>query len=502
MYTGKEHRISGSRSSAPQTDTESDQGTAPAKSEASESTEDHLQRSLSNRHIQLIAIGGAIGTGLFLGSGKTIHKAGPSVVLVYLVIGAMLFFVMRAMGELLMHKLEYKSFQDFGADLLGPWAGFFLGWTYWLCWIVTGMAELIGITSYWSFWVHSKPVSIVLAAATLLVLLVLNLLTVKMFGELEFWFALVKIVAILSLIALAIVLIAIGYNFHSGTHAALSNLWSHGGFFPTGLKGFFAGFQLSSFAFVGIELIGTTAAETQDPETTLPRAINAVPIRILVFYVGALLAIMTVVPWDEVSPESSPFVQVLGLVGFAAAASVMNFVVLTSASSSANSGIYSISRMLYGLAHKNMAPKAFGKLSRSGVPKWGLVITVVILGSSLALTATSGSIMGAFTLVTTVASVLFLFVWGMILVSYLWYRHVRPEAHKNSIYPMPCGRVMSWVVLAFFVFIIVLLTQQPDTAKALVVTPIWFVILGVAWIPVHRRAHADDASISAADERD
>ncbi|WCC79940.1 amino acid permease [Cutibacterium equinum] len=454
-------------------------------------SEAHLHRNLSNRHIQLIAIGGAIGTGLFLGSGKAIHAAGPSIILSYLIIGTMLYFVMRAMGELLMHNLSYKSFQDFAADLIGPWAGFFLGWTYWLCWIVTGMAELIGITTYWDYWVRNRTLATLLAAATLCLLLCLNLLTVKMFGELEFWFALIKIVAIISLIILAIMLAIVGFKSSSGIAASVTNLWDHGGFMPHGWSGFFAGFQMSAFAFVGIELIGTTAAETQDPEKTLPRAISAVPARILIFYIGSLAAIMTAVPWNDVRPDSSPFVQVFGLVGFAGAASVMNFVVLTSAASSSNSGIYSISRMLYGLAHKRMAPRQFGQLSKNGVPRWGLVATVLVLSTALILAA-SESFIDAFTIVTTISSVLFIFVWNMIVISYLKYRKIAPDAHSTSKYPMPGGRGMCWAILAFFVFILVLLAQEPDTARALALTPIWFALLGVGWFFDHHRAIRDD----------
>ena len=164
-------------------------GSAPraGASPSNQQPEAHLHRNLNNRHIQLIAIGGAIGTGLFLGSGKAIRAAGPSIIVSYLIIGTMLYFVVRAMGELLMYNLDYKNFQDFAADLIGPWAGFFVGWTYWLCWVVTGMAELIGITTYWDFWVKNRGIATLLAAATLFLLLCLNLLTVKMFGELEFW---------------------------------------------------------------------------------------------------------------------------------------------------------------------------------------------------------------------------------------------------------------------------------------------------------------------------
>ena len=456
-----------------------------------EHDDQHLHRSLSNRHIQLIAIGGAIGTGLFMGSGKTIHTAGPSIMLIYLIIGLALFFVMRAMGEVLLSNLNYKSFQDFSADLLGPWAGFFTGWTYWLCWVVTGMADVIAVTSYWDFWVHSQAWAMVFTLATLGLLLVLNLLTVKLFGELEFWFALIKIVAIVLLIVLGAVLVIMAFTAPDGTQASVSNLWSHGGFFPRGSDGFLAGFQIATFAYVGIELVGTTAAETKNPLVTLPKAINAVPVRILFFYILALAAIMVVTPWDEVNPNVSPFVNLFAMVGFGAAATAMNFVVLTSAASSANSGIYSTSRMLYGLSHKGMSPRSFGRLTKHGVPSVGLFITVVLVGSSLLLTM-SESVMGAFTLVTTVSAVLFIFVWSIILISYLVFRKRRPELHAQSVYKMPGGRVLSWAVLVFFVAILVVLTQQADTLAALRVTPIWFVILLVAWLLIRRGAHDDD----------
>ncbi len=456
---------------------------------ATEAEQDQLRRSLSNRHIQLIAIGGAIGTGLFMGSGRSIHVAGPSIMVVYAVVGFMLYFVMRAMGELLLHNLEYKSFQDFAADILGPWAGFAVGWTYWLCWVVLGMADLIAIVDYWDFWVRDKSVAMALGIGVMLLLLVMNLATVRLFGELEFWFATIKLVAIGALVVVALVLVFTGFE-HDGVSASVSHLWSHGGVFSTGFMGFIGGFQLAIFAFVGIELVGTTAAETKDPEKTLPRAINSIPVRVLVFYVLALAAIMSITPWDRVDPGHSPFVGVFNLIGLAAAASVMNFVVLTSASSSANSGIYSTSRMMYGLARKRMASPAFGRISRHGVPWPGLVLTVSMICASLLLTA-NGSVMRAFTIITTVSSVLFLAVWTLILVSYIVYLRRFPEAHEKSSYPMPGARFMPWVVLAFFVFILVALTQDPDTAVAEAVTPLWFGLLAIMWRRVCPRAGGD-----------
>nr|WP_219107049.1 amino acid permease [Austwickia sp. TVS 96-490-7B] len=461
---------------------------------------EHLQRSLKNRHVQLIAIGGAIGTGLFMGSGKTIHAAGPSILLVYLTIGLMLFFVMRAMGELLLHDLNYKSFQDFTSEFLGPWAGFFSGWTYWMCWVVTGMAEIIAVAGYWNFWVNSDHpekmtgTAIVLAVVTLAALLGLNLLTVKLFGEMEFWFAIIKVIAIVALIIAGIVMVATAFTAPDGTKASLTYLWSRpGGIFPHGIDGFFAGFQIAVFAFVGIELVGTTAAETADPRVTLPKAINSIPIRVILFYVFALMAIMSVTPWDQVNPAVSPFVNLFSLIGIASAASLMNFVVLTSASSSCNSGIFSTSRMLYGLSHKRMAPAAFGRLSRRAVPQNGLFVSVALISLSVFLLM-SDTVMGAFTVVTTISAVLFLFVWGLILFSYIVYRRRHPEAHAASTYKMPGGVPMCWVVLAFFVFVLVLLTREQDTLQALLVTPVWFVVLTIGWFMSRDKVHQDDTT--------
>jgi D-serine/D-alanine/glycine transporter len=420
-----------------------------------------------------------------MGSGKTISLAGPSILLVYVIIGFFLFFVMRAMGELLLSNLAYKSFRDIAEDVLGPWAGFFSGWTYWFCWVVIGIADLTAVTAYALYWWPDLP-KWVAATALVLLLLGLNLIAVRLFGEIEFWFALIKIIAIVSLIAVAVVMIASGFVAQDGHRADLANLYNDGGFFPTGLTGFLGGFQIAFFAFVGIELVGTAAAETRDPVRTLPKAINAIPVRVMLFYVCALAAIMAVTPWRSVDPEISPFVQMFALAGLGAAASVVNFVVLTSAASSANAGIFSTSRMLFGLSLERMAPRAFGRLSRNRVPANGLLFSCACLVPGIVLLYSTDSIIAAFTLATTFASVLFIFVWGLIVVSYLVYRRRSPAAHATSVYKMPVGIVASWAVLAFFVAMLVVLALAADTRSALVVTPVWFALLGVAYA-VHRR---------------
>ncbi|WP_240613215.1 amino acid permease [Brachybacterium endophyticum] len=448
----------------------------------------HLERSLGNRHIQLIAIGGAIGTGLFMGSGKTISVAGPSVLLVYVVIGFMLYFVMRAMGELLLSRSDYRNFADFTGDLLGPWAAFFTGWTYWFCWVVTAVADVIVIASvYLRDLLPVLPTwaTPLLAVLVIALLIGLNLPTVRAFGEAEFWFALVKIVAILALIVLGLVLVVVGYETQAGT-SSFTHLWDEGGFFPRGFSGFAAAFQIATFAFVGIELVGTTAAETRDPETNLPRAVRSIPVRILLFYVGSLVILMSVMPWTVYSADDSPFIQVFATAGLPAAAAVVNLVVLTSAMSSANSGIYSTSRMVFSLATQRDAPRIFSKVSSRRVPQNALFLTGVMLLASVVLLVAGQGESAAFTVVTTVASLCFMFVWTMILFSYLAYRRRRPQEHAASRFPMPLGSVMPYVVLGFFVFLVWALTGAPDTRAALEATPVWFVVVAIGYLLIRR----------------
>jgi D-serine/D-alanine/glycine transporter len=449
--------------------------------------EPHLARNLTNRHLQLIAIGGAIGTGLFMGSGKTISLAGPSILLVYAIVGFMLFFVMRALGELLLSNLEYRSFADFAGEYLGPWAQFFTGWTYWLCWIVTGIADVVAVSGYATYWFPDLPLWIP-AFGLIAVLLCFNLPDVRNFGEIEFWFALIKIVAIVVLILAGAAMLATGFTLPNGTAASVSHLWDRGGFFPNGVAGFIAGFQIAVFAFVGIELLGTAAAETENPTRNLPKAINAIPIRVGLFYVLTLLVIVTVIPWDQVDPGKSPFVAMFSLAGLGIAAHVVNFVVLTSASSSANSGIYSTSRMIFGLTSAGFAPKALGRLNRRKVPTNALYFSCIFLLAGVVLLYSGQSIIGAFTIVTTISAVLFIFVWSMILASYVQYRRTRPDLYQASQFRMPGGLAAVAMVFAFFAFILWALAQQPDTATALAVTPVWFAVLAAAFLVMRRKA--------------
>ncbi|MHA3059078.1 amino acid permease [Acinetobacter sp. ANC 4636] len=442
--------------------------------------EPQLDRALSNRHIQLIAIGGAIGTGLFMGSGQTIASSGTSVLLTYMIVGFFFFFVMRAMGELLLSNTSYKSFVDFATAYLGPWAGFFLGWSYWLGWVVTAIADIIAIGGYMQFWYPDLPVWLP-ALATIGILTTLNLLTVKMFGETEFWFSMIKIVAIIAFLILGISLVSIGFVSPNGVKASFHHITDPASFLPHGITGFLSGFQMAVFAFLGIELVGTTAAETKNPEKSLPKAINSIPWRILLFYIGALLVIISVMSWQHVDPNQSPFVALFKLVGLTAAAAVVNFVVLTSAMSSANSGIFATSRMLYGLAVEQDAPQRFTRLSKGKVPVQAILCSMGCVVAGTTILFITPNVMSAFNIVTAFTSILTVFAFGMILLSYLAYRKQRPDLHEQSAYKMPAGIFMSWAGIAFMVFVVAILCLDHDTRISLFASPIWFIGLFIAY---------------------
>lgn len=439
-----------------------------------------LKRTLDNRHIQLISIGGAIGTGLFMGSGKVIALSGTSIVLVYAILGIFVFLIMRAMGELLLSNLGFKSFADIVATYLGPRAGYVLSWSYWLSWSVAVVGDVIVVAGFFQYWYPDTP-AWVPAFTAMLVLLGLNMLAVRVFGEVEFWFGIIKIVAIVLLILTAAVLIATSFTSPNGVVASLGHMVEPGAMLPHGISGFFAGFQIAVFSFAGTELIGTTAAEAKNPERALPKAINTIPVRILLFYILALTCIISVVSWAEIPANRSPFVELFLLAGFPAAAGMINFVVLTSAASSANSGVYSGCRMLFGLAERGNAPAIFSRLSRLSVPAYSLLFSGACMLAGLTLLLIVPEVMTAFTLISTVSAILVIFTWSMILLSYLAYRIKDPAAHQRSTFKMPGGIPMTVIALAFLLFIVCLLSLEADTRTALYFMPAWFIFLLVSY---------------------
>ena len=437
-------------------------------------TGENLERGLEERHIQMMAIGGAIGVGLFLGSGAAIKAAGPAILLMYGIAGIIIFFIMRALGEIAVERPISGSFSAYANDYISPLAGFLTGWTYWLMWVVTCMAEVIAVGIYINFWFPGVP-GWVSALVAICLLTIVNLTAVKAFGEIEFWFALVKVVTIIVMIAVGILMIFFGLG-NAGHPIGVSNLWSHGGFFPNGIKGPISTLVMVSFAFCGVELIGVTAGEAKNPEKVIPSAINKVFYRVLIFYIGSLFVILSLYPWNSIGTQGSPFVLTFSKLGISAAAGIINFVVLTAASSSCNSGIFTTGRMLFNLSNQGQAPKAFGKLSATHVPKNAILASVAVALIGVLLNYfVPGK---AFTYVTSVGTFAGLFAWCMIVVCQMGFRKkLSTKEVKNLKFKMVLYPYSSYITLAFLGLVYVAMCMSPDTLVAAIIGPAWLAIL-------------------------
>lgn len=446
-----------------------------------------LSRSLKNRHVQLISIGGAIGTGLFLGSGKSIQQTGPSILLAYMITGGICFLIMRALGELLLSNTNNHSFLDFVAEYLGKKWAFLTGWTYWFCWIAISMADLTAMGMYVRYWFPNIPQWLPEICA-LILLVALNLITVSLFGELEFWFALIKVIAIVALIGVGAYMILTNYPTSAGS-VKLSNIWTHGGWFPKGIKGFLLSFQMVTFAFVGIEMVGLVAGETKDPEKVLPEAINNIPIRIILFYLGSLLVIMAIYPWDSLDTSQSPFVEVFSEIGITMAATIINVVVLSAAASACNSAIYSTGRMMRSLAQEGSAPKSFVKLTKHQVPANAIFFSAMVIFMAVVLNYVMPS--QVFTVITSIATTCFLFIWGILTYTHMKYRrNIRgKQAHS---FKMPFYPLSNYLIFAFLLFVAIVLLWSNETRIAALITPAWFLLLrGIYYVKYEKRASDD-----------
>ncbi|CAA7599969.1 Amino acid permease, conserved site [Acididesulfobacillus acetoxydans] len=439
--------------------------------------QEQLRRGLSDRHIQMIALGGAIGVGLFYGSATTIQLTGPAVMLSYLLGGIIIFIIMRALGEMAVAEPVSGSFSSYANRYLGRFAGFFTGWTYWFLWIVVGMAEISAFGIYIQYWFPSVP-QWISALAALLIMTLVNLINVKSYGEFEFWFAMIKVVTILGLIVVGGLIIFFGLG--NGGHAlGLANMWIHGGFMPNGLKGFALAFVMVMFSFGGVELIGITAGEAKNPSKTIPKAVNSVIWRILVFYVGAIGVMMAIYPWNEIGSKGSPFVLVFAKVGIPAAASIINFVVITASLSAFNSGLFSTGRMLYNLALQGNGPKVFAKVSKSGTPANGIIFSAAALLIGVFLNYIIPA--SVFAYVSAVATVAMLTVWTIVLLTQLKFRKTKIAGGEKIEFKLPLWPFISYIALAFMVFIVVVMAFMPATRIALYVAPVWFLLLYVSY---------------------
>ncbi|MFE7131181.1 amino acid permease [Streptomyces sp. NPDC057638] len=454
-----------------------------ARSAAGGGEDQGYHRALGARQIQMIAIGGAIGTGLFLGAGKAISKAGPSLILAYAIAGLVIFFIMRALGELLMYRPVSGSFSDYAREFIGPFAGFATGWTYWLFWVVTGMTEVTAAAHYMTYWFDIPQW--VSALIFTLILYGANLISVKIFGELEFWFSMVKVTAIVGMILICAGIITLGFT-DAGDTASFSLLWSDGGFFPKGIGGTLMTLQIVMFAFLAVELVGVTAGESKDPEKTLPKAINTVPWRIAVFYIGALIMILSVVSWTNFEPGVSPFVAAFDKMGLAVGAGIVNFVVLTAALSSCNSGMYSTGRMLRGLALNNQGPKIFTRLTRNGTPLIGTTFSAALMMFGVWINYQWPG--EAFNKIVSFATISGMWAWIMILVSQIRYRaKVNRGELPESTFKAPGAPYTSWFALCFIGLVIVLMGVDKDARVSLYVAPVWGLLLGVSYLVLRKR---------------
>jgi L-asparagine permease len=450
---------------------------------------DNYTKALGKRQVQMIAIGGAIGVGLFLGAGGKLHTVGPSLVFSYAICGIAAYFVMRALGELVMHQPTSGSFVVYARKFIGPWAGFVSGWMYWLNWAMTGIAEITAVAIYVHKWLPDLPQWIT-ALVALGVLLAVNLLSVKLFGELEFWFSVVKVLAIVVFLVTAVGLVLTGANI-GGTTAGVHNLTDHGGFFPAGIGIALMTLQAVIFAYSAIEVVGIAAGETKDARKVLPKAINSVVWRIGVFYVGSVLMLAMLLPWPFYNGDESPFVTVFSRLGIGGIGDVMNAVVLTAALSSCNSGLYSTGRILRALADEGEAPKFVGKMNSRHVPYGGILFTSIayVLGVVLNYIVPSE----AFDIAIAVASLGVVATWATLIYSQMRMREaaLRGEVERPS-YRMPGAPYTGWATLAFLALVVVLMAFSDGAEKiAFYSIPVLVVVLVVGWRFVSRRRPAD-----------
>lgn len=436
-------------------------------------SEKELKRGLEARHIEMIALGGTIGVGLFMGSASTINWTGPSVMLAYALAGLFIFFIMRSMGEMLFLEPTTGSFATFAHKYIHPLAGYMTAWSYWFQWVVVGIAEITAIGIYMNFWFPSLPQWIP-GIVAVIIISGANLVSVKFYGEFEFWFALIKVITIITMIIAGAGLVFFGLG-NNGHAIGLSNLWINGGFFTGGFKGFFFALSLVIAAYQGVELIGITAGEAKDPTKTLTKAIKNIIWRILIFYIGAIFIIVTVYPWNQLGTIGSPFVSTFAKIGIAAAAGIINFVVITAALSGCNSGIYSSGRMLYTLALNGQAPKIFAKISKNGVPANCTYVTLVglVLGIVLNYFAPPQLFLYVYS-----SSVLpGMIPWFVLIISELKFRKVNAGAMESHPFKMPFAPYSNYATMVFLLAVLVGMWFNPGTRVSLIVGLIFLAIV-------------------------
>jgi L-asparagine permease len=444
------------------------------------------QKSLKARHINMIAIGGAIGTGLFLGAGGRLATAGPALAIAYAVCGLFAFFVVRALGELILYRPSSGAFVSYAREFMGEKGAYTAGWMYFLNWSTTGIADITAIALYAHYWSFFAPVpQWLLALIALALVLSINLVSVRLFGELEFWFALIKVATLVVFMVIGIVLVVTRHDI-GGTSAGPQLLTDHGGLFPAGVLPLVLVMQGVVFAYASIELVGVAAGETESPREVMPRAISTIMWRIGIFYVGSVVLLAMLMPWTSYTAGESPFVTVLSNIGVPAAGHVMNLVVLTAAMSSLNSGLYSTGRILRSMSMAGSAPRFTAVMSRNKVPYGGILLTaaVCVLGVGLNYVVPSK----AFEIVLNFASIGILTTWGIIMVSHLLFvRKAQQGDVTRPDFQLPFSPYIQIVTLAFLASVVVLMAFDEVGRITLIGLPAIILAMVAGWYAVRRR---------------
>ncbi|HAW4007934.1 TPA: aromatic amino acid transporter AroP [Escherichia coli] len=473
---------------------------------------EQLKRGLKNRHIQLIALGGAIGTGLFLGSASVIQSAGPGIILGYAIAGFIAFLIMRQLGEMVVEEPVAGSFSHFAYKYWGSFAGFASGWNYWVLYVLVAMAELTAVGKYIQFWYPEIP-TWVSAAVFFVVINAINLTNVKVFGEMEFWFAIIKVIAVVAMIIFGGWLLFSG---NGGPQASVSNLWDQGGFLPHGFTGLVMMMAIIMFSFGGLELVGITAAEADNPEQSIPKATNQVIYRILIFYIGSLAVLLSLMPWTRVTADTSPFVLIFHELGDTFVANALNIVVLTAALSVYNSCVYCNSRMLFGLAQQGNAPKALASVDKRGVPVntilvSALVTALCVLINYLAPESAFGLLMAlvvsalvtalcvlinylapesAFGLLMALVVSALVINWAMISLAHMKFRRAKQEQGVVTRFPALLYPLGNWICLLFMAAVLVIMLMTPGMAISVYLIPVWLIVLGIGYLFKEKTAKA------------
>ncbi|SHG25286.1 amino acid permease [Streptoalloteichus hindustanus] len=451
--------------------------------EASAARPEPAERGLKARHVRMVGLGGALGIGLFLASGKLIQAAGPGLLLAYAVCGALAYLVLRALGELVVYRPVSGSFTSYAREFLGPWAEFVTGWTYWFTWVMVGMSEVTAVGMYVQVWLPSVP-QWVSALLALVAVGTANLVAVRLFGEIEFWAAIVKVVTIVAIILTAVAVAVFGFGAEHGSGVA--NLWGEGGVFPHGALAVLFALPLAYSSFQGVELVGLTAGEAERPREVLPSVFRSVLWRIALFNIGALAALMVLIPWHRVSTSSSPFVQAFDQLGVPGAADIVNFVVLTAALSVCNSGVFGTGRLLMTLGQDGHAPRWLGVANRRGVPARALAVSLVVMLVSVVVNFLAPK--EAFLYLYSVSVFGGLLTWAVIVATHLRYRKAVAAGRAPAVdFRMPGPRWLSWVLLAVLALVTALFAAHEETRVALIVGPAWLAALSGAYLVIRRR---------------